>query len=271
MMPDEADTMVDEPVIEAIGLVKHYRAGLGVGAAKGMRAVDGVSFSVRSGETLGITGASGCGKTTIARMISKLTPLTAGQILLGGRDIADYGYRDRLELRRRIQIIFQNPEASLNPRIRIRDSIAEVTRIHGLAPPRSTEEWQMITGLAEQVGLLDEHLARRPWELSGGQIQRAVLARVLALRPQVLVADEPTSMLDVSVQAQMLALLKQLQRETGFAMVFITHDLDVIACVCDEVAVMQVGRFIETGSAQDVLGNPQTDCTKELLRNAALV
>ena len=249
-------------MIEVNGLTKVYTSG--IIAKQKNRAVDSVSFCVQRGETLGIIGESGCGKSTIARMAAHLIKNTDGKILLDGRDITHLKKSERKLFHRKVQIMFQNPESSLDPCMKIYDSIAEVFRIHKLTCTKKETE-KRIHELVELVGLQKEHLNRYPRELSGGQIQRAVLARILALEPSVLIADEPTSMLDVSVQAQILTLLKQFQKELNFACVFISHDLDVVRIMCDRVAVMYNGKIIEQGTVHEIFDTPCQQYTKVLL------
>lgn len=230
------------------------------------RAVDNISFEVEAGRTLCLIGESGCGKSTVSLMLTKLLPPTSGRILLDGKDVTDIRGRELKEYHRNVQIIFQNPENALDPRIKIKNSILEAIRNYRIVPAGSPEEKELLGKLMEMVGLQQEHLDRYPWELSGGQIQRAVIARVIALGPKVLVADEPTSMLDVSVQAQILTLLKQLQAEHGFAMVFISHDLDVVRAMGDDVIVMNRGREVERGRTEDVFRSPRAEYTQNLLK-----
>jgi ABC-type oligopeptide transport system ATPase subunit len=229
-------------------------------------AVSEVSFSLSPGETLGIIGESGCGKTTLAKLILRLIPATSGRIVLDGVDLTKLKHNQLKPFRKKMQIMFQNPASSLNPRMKIRASIAEVLRINKLAKRNSSEEKRKIDGLAELVGLQPEHLNRYPCELSGGQVQRAVLARVLALEPELLIADEPTSMLDVSVQAQILTKLKEMQQKINFTMIFIAHDLDVIKILCDRVLVMHQGKVVESGCVKDVFEHPVDPYTASLLK-----
>lgn len=251
-------------MIDIYHLKKVYISG--VRNNKQKVAVCNVSFSLSSGETLGIIGESGCGKTTLAKLILRLIPATSGRIELGGVDITKLKHNQLKPFRKKMQIMFQNPESSLNPRMKIRASIAEVLRIHKLSRKNSSEEKEKIERLMELVGLQPEHLNRYPCELSGGQVQRAVLARVLALEPELLIADEPTSMLDVSVQAQILTKLKEMQQRMNFAMIFIAHDLDVIKIMCDRVLVMHQGKVVESGCVADVFERPVHPYTASLMK-----
>ena len=251
-------------MINISDLSKIYR--LGIRNNKQKMAVCDVNFSLSSGETLGIIGESGCGKTTLAKLVLRLIPATSGRIELGGVDITKLKHDQLKPFRKKMQIMFQNPESSLNPRMKIRASIAEVLRIHKLSRKNSSEEKKKIEELIKLVGLQPEHLNRYPCELSGGQVQRAVLARVLALEPELLIADEPTSMLDVSVQAQILTILKEMQQKMNFAMIFIAHDLDVIKIMCDRVLVMHQGNVVESGCVEDVFERPVHPYTASLMK-----
>jgi len=215
-----------------------------------------------------LVGQSGCGKSTLARIILKLLPPSGGKVFFKGRDITAAPARELSAVRRKMQIIFQHPETALNPRMKIYASLAEPMRIQKLVANRN-EEKARVSDLLEQVGLAAEHLTRYPHELSGGQIQRVVLARILSLHPEFIVADEPTSMLDVSVQAQVLNIFKNIQKQYHLAYLFISHDLEVIRCMSDRIAVMYRGRIIETGPADAVYKNPQHPYTSLLVNTFA--
>jgi peptide/nickel transport system ATP-binding protein/oligopeptide transport system ATP-binding protein len=244
-------------------LTKTYKTGFGARNSKTV--VDHISFSVERGETFGIIGESGCGKTSLAKMALKLIPATSGQILVDGTDVTALNSSQFKPWRKKMQFMFQNPESSLNPRIKLYSSIAEALRIHHITPRKSRAEKERVHELAEMTGLQPEHLNRYPHELSGGQVQRAVLARTLALGPELLIADEPTSMLDVSVQAQILTILREMQARHNLALIFIAHDLDVIRIMCDRVLVMHNGKALETGDTERVFSNPSEEYTRLLI------
>ena len=222
-------------------LKKYYYSG--VFNKKEIRAVDGVDLEIKSGRTLGLVGGSGCGKTTVARTILRLVEPTDGSIVFDGRDITKLRGREMKNLGREMQIIFQNPETSLNPRMKIYDAILEPLTIHKLCS--ADEENEKIHRLIEIVNLNKELLFRYPHELSGGQLQRVVIARILSLNPKFIVADEATSMLDPLVQAQILNLMKDLQEKLGISYLFISHDMDVVEWMSDEIAVMDKGKIVD--------------------------
>lgn len=230
---------------------------------KVVRAVDGVSFQIEEDETLGLVGESGCGKTTLGRSVLRLIEPDEGRVVINGTDVTALSRRDLRRFRPRMQMIFQDAYASLNPRMRIRESVAEPLKIHQMGDRAAID--RRVRELIEEVGLSEEHLNRRPYELSGGQNQRVALARVLALRPEFIVADEPTSALDVSVQAQILNLIRDLGQEYQMSCLYISHDLGVIRAISNRVAVMLDGRIVEIGETTDVLDRPGHPYTRRLV------
>jgi peptide/nickel transport system ATP-binding protein/oligopeptide transport system ATP-binding protein len=254
-------------LIEVRNLVKHFPITTGIifqrriGAVK---AVDGVSFEVRKGETLGLVGETGCGKSTTARLLVRLLDPTSGEILFDGEDIARRKGAALKALHREMQMIFQDPYSSLNPRKTVGSIIAEPFAIHGLLQGEG-ERKKRVQELMDRVGLNPEHYNRYPHEFSGGQRQRIGVARAVALEPQLLVADEPVSALDVSIQAQVLNLLRQLQREMGLTLIFIAHDLSVVRHMCDRVAVMYLGKIVEVAPSDSLYTFPRHPYTGALL------
>ncbi|WP_413807373.1 ABC transporter ATP-binding protein [Streptomyces sp. OE57] len=257
----------DGPVLEVRDLAKLYPLTQGVVFKRrigAVRAVDTVSFALRRGETLGIVGESGCGKSTVAKLLVSLERPTAGTIHYRGEDITRLSGRALRAVRRNIQMVFQDPYTSLNPRMTVGDIIGEPFEIHPEAAPKGDRR-RAVQELLEVVGLSPEHLNRYPHQFSGGQRQRIGIARGLALRPEVIVADEPVSALDVSVQAQVVNLMERLQDEFGLAYVFIAHDLSVVRHIADRVAVMYLGRFAETGTGPEIYDHPTHPYTQALL------
>ncbi len=228
------------------------------------RAVDGVSFSLAPGRTLGLVGESGCGKTTAARAVLRLIPATSGAIIFDQQDITHFTPGQLKPLRREMQIVFQDPAGAINPRMRVGSVIAEPFVVHGVGESRA-EIQDRVADLLVRCGLTPDAASRYPHEFSGGQRQRIVIARTLALNPKLIVCDEPTSALDVSVQAQILNLLRDLQNDLGLSYLFISHDMAVVKHMCDSIAVMRAGRIVEAGSREQVIGAPEHAYTKELL------
>ncbi|MFD5704107.1 ABC transporter ATP-binding protein [Streptomyces lasiicapitis] len=256
-----------EPILEVRGLVKHYPLTQGIlikrqiGAVK---AVDGVDFDLGTGETLGIVGESGCGKSTVAKMLVNLERPTAGVIRYKGEDITRLSGRALKAVRRNIQMVFQDPYTSLNPRMTVGDIIGEPYEIHPEVAPKGSRR-QKVQELLDVVGLNPEYINRYPHQFSGGQRQRIGIARGLALRPEIIVADEPVSALDVSVQAQVVNLLDKLQTEFELSYVFIAHDLSIVRHISDRVGVMYLGRIVETGSDAEIYEHPTHPYTQALL------
>jgi peptide/nickel transport system ATP-binding protein len=253
------------PLLQAIEVKKHFRVGKSVvpGQHKTVHAVDGVSLEVWPGETLGLVGESGCGKSTLARCLMRLYEITEGRIILNGTDISHMGQRRLRPFRRQMQMVFQDPYASLNPRRRVGDLIAEPLRVHGQLGRAGID--RRLTELIGLVGLHPDHLNRFPHEFSGGQRQRIGVARALALEPKLIVADEPVSALDVSIQAQIVNLLADLQERLGLTYIFIAHDLSVVRQVSSRIAVMYLGAIVETGPTDLVYGRPAHPYTEALI------
>jgi peptide/nickel transport system ATP-binding protein len=247
-------------MLEVTGLKKYFTSG--VFFKHHVKAVDDVSFSIARGETLGLVGESGSGKSTVGQCVIRLIEPTTGKVLFKGIDLRSLNNRELNRVRPSMQMLFQDPDSSLDPRMTIGQSVAEPFRIKKVD---RNEVKSDVLKLLERVGLSPEHYNRYPHQMSGGQNQRAVLARILAVNPDFIVADEPTASLDVSVQAQILHLLKDLKREYGITMLFISHDLAVIRHMCDQVAVMYMGRIVEIGDVRDIFGKPQHSYTKRLL------
>jgi oligopeptide transport system ATP-binding protein len=254
------------PLLEVTDLVKHFPIKRGIlidREVDQVRAVDGVSFAVQRGETLGLVGESGSGKSTACRAVLQLIKPTAGSIKFEGQEIAGLKQRQMRPLRREMQMIFQDPYASLNPRKRVGQIVGDPLKRQGVAS--GSELRRQVQELLERVGLSSEHFNRFPHEFSGGQRQRIGIARAISLKPKLVICDEPVSALDVSIQAQIVNLLDDLQDEFGLAYLFVAHDIGVVRHISDRIAVMNEGKIVEQGSADQVCEHPQDDYTKKLL------
>ena len=260
-MINEEKTNV-KPLLEVKNLTKYFPAKGG----KEVHAVDGVSFTIEKGETLGIVGESGCGKSSMGRTILKVHEPTDGRIIFDGEDITDFNHRKMMPYRKRMQMIFQDPYASLNPRFTVGDIIEEPMIIHKMGTPK--ERKAIVQDLIETVGLKPDHIRRYPFEFSGGQRQRIGIARTLALKPEFIVCDEPISALDVSIQAQVINLLEKLQRERGFSYLFIAHDLEMVYHISHKIGVMYLGNMVEFGTSDDVYKRPLHPYTRALISAA---
>ena len=239
-------------------------AGSGFGKKEFVKAVDGVTFEVKKGEVCGIVGESGCGKSTLGRGVCKLENLTSGHVYLDGEDITEYNDRRMRSIRKKVQMVFQDPYASLNPRMSVFDIIAEPLLVHHLYQDKADLE-KKVLDLLHRVGLDDYHANRYPHEFSGGQRQRIGIARALAVEPSLIIADEPVSALDVSIQAQVLNLLNELKHDLDLTYIFVAHDLSVVEYISDRVGVMYLGNFVEVGEKEKIYSNPMHPYTQALL------
>ena len=249
-------------VLELDGVCRDFTSG--VFRTHTVRAVDHVTFALEKGKTFGLVGNSGCGKTTLSRMITRVLRPTAGRILFEGADISGLPGGRARAYHRRVQMIFQNPEASLDPTMRVRDSLLEALTIHQIGSGRE-ERMEKVRSALAQVGLPEYLLSRYPHQISGGEGQRLVICRALLLEPEVLLLDEPTSMLDVSVQASVMNLLKELQQRLGLTYLYITHDIELLGWISHTIGVMQKGRLVEVGPREQIMEAPAHPYTKELL------
>ena len=247
-----------DKLLQVRDLKKHFKVG-----RESLKAVDGISFEIGRGETLGLVGESGCGKSTAGRVLTRLYEPTGGEVLYGGKDVHKAKGNEARDLNRKVQMIFQDPQASLNPRMVVGDIVAEGLDIHGIA--KGDARRKRVRELLEVVGLNEEHAARYPHEFSGGQRQRIGIARALAVDPEFIVADEPVSALDVSIQAQIINLMRRLQRERGLTYLFIAHDLSVVKHISDRIGVMYLGSLVELAPSEELYANPRHPYTRALL------
>ena len=258
-------TSTSAPLLSVRNLSTHFRvrSGWSGGGHEVRRAVDGVSFDLLPGRTLGLVGESGCGKTTLGRSILRLVPISAGEVLYQGRNVLSLDRSSMQQLRRKMQVVFQDPLGSLNPRMTIGSNVAEPLVVHRMGTRR--ERRTRVATMLERVGLSADAMQRYPHEFSGGQRQRICIARALITQPKLVILDEPTSALDVTIQARILTLLDELRRDLQLSYLFISHNLAVVRNFCDELAVMRAGRIVEHGQTKQVFADPQHDYTRALL------
>jgi oligopeptide/dipeptide ABC transporter ATP-binding protein len=256
---------MSETLLRIKGLKKHFpiKSGFFGGTVGAVAAVDDVSLSISTGRTMGLVGESGCGKTTTGRTVIRLLEPTAGEVYFKGENILELKGKDLKRIRRQMQIVFQDPYSSLNPRITVGAMITEILRFHNIVPLEEIAE--KVISIMESVGLSPDYVSRYPHEFSGGQRQRIGIARALSVEPEFIVLDEPVSALDVSIQAQIINLLVDLQKKYNLTYLFIAHDLSVVEHISDDIAVMYLGRIVESGPAKDIIMNPQHPYTKALL------
>ena len=257
---------MSDPILQLTDVKTHFPVHSGFVFRKqtgSVKAVDGVTLSVRRGEVLGLVGESGCGKSTLARTIMQLVPTTAGTVVLNGKNLSSCSAAELVAVRRDMQMVFQDPYASLNPRMTVFATLAEPLLVHRVCPPGEVNA--RVAELMRRVGLAPRFLQKYPHEFSGGQRQRIAIARALALEPKIIIADEPVSALDVSIQAQILNLLAQLCRQMNLSLIFIAHDLSVVKHISDRVAVMYLGKIVELGLAADVIERPRHPYTRALV------
>ena len=255
---------MSENVLEVKNLCKYFDVNRGMKGAQKVIAVDGISFEVKKGETFGLVGESGCGKSTLGRTILRIYEPTKGEIVFEGEDISKLSRKKMLPYRQKLQMIFQDPYASLNPRMTVGEIIREPMVIHHIYQTRKEQD-DRVAELLKIVGLKPDHVRRYPHEFSGGQRQRISIARTLALNPEFIVCDEPISALDVSIQAQIINLLKNIQKELGIAYLFIAHDLSMVKHISDRIGVMYLGHLVEEGDSKELYANPMHPYTKALL------